>query len=252
MGKATPYRRLTMKGRKRTKRAVWLALITAAAGAMLGGAAYVDEWTGMREKNASRLEAIPSRLTGQPEHLAAVVPASAARPEQSVQGSPPAVLSSRDPLDAHLVIFNIERSALRLVGSVSDEEGRLHRIYLAPTRDGNTCMFETIELGAAPPGTRLGPQGGGCRPASITGDKIRWTAKFKGSPDDNTGFYIYGVAERGVSGVQVIDSLGKRYEARLGVNRVFFFESPSGSRIEPVAVLALDASGAILKRSTIR
>lgn len=162
----------------------------------------------------------------------------------------PSVLPT-DPLERDIAIFKIDRAELKQLGTFTDLEGRLHTIYFGPTTDGNTCLFETIQRGTAAADTPLGPQGGGCRPASVTGDILRWSAHFNGSPDDNTGFYIYGIASANVSAVEMVDSNGRRHAAHLAPSGAFFYQSATGSPAASLAITASDSSGNELSRTPI-
>jgi len=149
-----------------------------------------------------------------------------------------------DPLERAIAVLGLQRDKLQQLGSFADEAGRSHLIYLAPAQNGQSCLFQVTERGTAGPATPLGIQGGGCRPAGARHDALRWSAQFEGSPERNTGFFIFGVATSDVGAVDVVDAGGGKHRASLNAQGAFFYEAPEGVPFQATSVVAYDALGA--------
>jgi hypothetical protein len=173
---------------------------------------------------------------------------AAATPERS-----PAVLDRRQealdrlPANAGFLRFLDEGSARR-VASFRLADGRERAAYLARTRDGGQlCLFDTD--------LATGDQGGGCNEAGalFAGRPLAVSLAYDGGPARSTirNVRIVGIAIASVASVVVELSNGEERRAELTSDRGFAWVMRNGDLergLEPVAVIARDASGRVLGR----
>jgi hypothetical protein len=147
-------------------------------------------------------------------------------------------------------VLHLVPETVKTIGTFTDADGRTHSIYVASTLDGKSCLLHDVTGGPPSAGTAAGPQGGGCRPGSVTGQPLRWSASYAGSPSENEGLVLIGVAAPGVDHILVAGADGTTRAARLGVSHAFFFESKGGT-FEPKEVVAYGRDGRALARMAL-
>jgi hypothetical protein len=144
-------------------------------------------------------------------------------------------------------VLHLVPESVKTIGTFTDADGRTHSLYVASTQDGKSCLLHDVTGGPSSAGTAAGPQGGGCRPGSVAGQPLRWSASYAGSPSANEGLVLVGVAAPGVDRILVVGADGASRAARLSASHGFFFES-SGGTFEPKEVVAYGRDGRALTR----
>jgi hypothetical protein len=147
-------------------------------------------------------------------------------------------------------ILHLVPETVKTIGTFTDADGRTHTLYVGSTDDGKSCLLHDVTGGPSTAGTPAGPQGGGCRPGSVAGQPLRWSASYAGSPSANEGLVLVGVAAPGVDHIRVVGADGASRAARLGASHGFFFESSDGT-FEPKEVIAYGRDGRALARMSL-
>jgi hypothetical protein len=184
---------------------------------------------------------------------AAIVGAAAAALAAATPEAPPDAFSrpqdAADRLPANAALATrLDAGSARRVASFRLPDGREHGVYLARTRDGTeVCLLDTD--------LETGDQGGGCNDASALfwGRPLAVSLAYEGGPARSTirDVRIVGIATPSVASVAVELSDGEERAVRLTGDRGFAWAMRNADvrrGLEPVAVVARDASGQVVGR----
>ena len=184
--------------------------------------------------------------------IATAAIAAAAVAYATSERSPEALVRPRgaqDELPANAgFLRHLDAGSARRVASFRLAGGRERAVYLAKTRDGEQlCLWDTD--------LATGEQGGGCNPAdAFFGERsLLVSLGYEGGPSRSSirDVRIIGLATPPVASVIVELSGGAERPVKLTRDRGFAWVMPEADLrqgLEPVAVIARDATGRVLDR----
>lgn len=155
--------------------------------------------------------------------------------------------------EAAIEMLQLRRAEIRHLATFRVRGGQ-HRLFIAPTAKGETCLVEDVESGTTPDGRPLRVYGGSCSPDVWLGHRIAWTIHSSGANGDRQRLTLVGVARPSVASVALVNALGERRVASLTPTSAFVFDlsAAENALFEPVAIVALDGVGRGVDRMSLR
>lgn len=148
-------------------------------------------------------------------------------------------------------LLQLRRGEIRHLATFHVRGGE-HRLFLAPTAKGETCLVEDVESGTTPDGRPLRVYGGSCSPDVWLGHRLAWTMH-SGAANGAERLTIVGVARPSVANVALVNAAGERRVAALTPSSAFVFDlAAENAAFDPVAIVALDRAGTEIDRMLLR